>query len=173
MLQFMDKSAAAQNFTDSLLTAIREQRHTAARIIIATQEPTISPKLLDLCSLTLVHRFTSPEWLEALKAHLAGASSVAGGGQSNLERLFKTIVNLNVGESLLFSPSALLEIADGRPRKLGAEYVKLKTRRRVGQDGGGSVMALRNEPSIKKAERSAGLWAEKKKIRLTPSKSSC
>ena len=69
----MNGTAASEVFTQSLLTVIREQRHKGARVIIATQEPTISPKLLDLCSMTFVHRFTSPEWLETLKKHLAAA----------------------------------------------------------------------------------------------------
>ena len=40
---------------------------------LATQEPTISPRLLDLCSFTLVYRFTSPDWLKVLKTHLVAA----------------------------------------------------------------------------------------------------
>lgn len=62
--------------TDKLLGTIRLQRHLGARIIISTQEPTISPRLLDLCSVTIVHRFTSPDWLATLKQHLAGASTL-------------------------------------------------------------------------------------------------
>lgn len=72
--QFLRESPAAQKLTESLVTAVRLQRHLACRVIIATQEPTISPRLLDLCSFTLVHRFTSPDWLNALKNHLAAVS---------------------------------------------------------------------------------------------------
>ena len=43
---------AAGRLTSSLLTTIREQRHNAARVIIATQEPSISGSLLDLCSVS-------------------------------------------------------------------------------------------------------------------------
>ncbi|THW04447.1 hypothetical protein D6D24_10537 [Aureobasidium pullulans] len=59
--KFMKNTPAAETFTENLLTVIREQRHNACRVVIATQEPTISPKLLDLCSITMVHRFTSPD----------------------------------------------------------------------------------------------------------------
>lgn len=59
--KFLDKGVpSADIFTSSLLTTIREQRHNATRVIIATQEPTISEKLLDLCSISIVHRFNSP-----------------------------------------------------------------------------------------------------------------
>lgn len=140
--KFMNQTSAAENFTESLLTVIREQRHKAARIIIATQEPTISPKLLDLCSVTFVHRFTSPEWMTALQGHLAGASTVGGGSKSELQDLFKEIVNLNVGEHLLFSPSATLDAVGGTAAKLGMACVKCKTRPRITADGGRSIMAI-------------------------------
>jgi hypothetical protein len=73
--KFMTNSAECQSLTESLLATIRLQRHLGARVLISTQEPTISPRLLDLCSITIVHRFTSPDWLATLKQHLAGASS--------------------------------------------------------------------------------------------------
>lgn len=72
--KYMSKGPDSEALTSSLETAIRIQRHIGARVIISTQEPTISPRLLDLCSVTIVHRFSSPEWLEVLKNHLAGAS---------------------------------------------------------------------------------------------------
>jgi len=75
--KFLDKDIpSAEIFTNSLLTTIREQRHNAARVIIATQEPTISEKLMDLCSVSIVHRFSSPAWFTALCGHLGGASNL-------------------------------------------------------------------------------------------------
>ncbi len=149
--QFMTNSAAANAFTENLLSVIRQQRHLATRVIIATQEPTISPKLLNLSSMTFVHRFTSPEWLNALKAHLAGASRIgANGSERKLEEIFETIVNLNPGEALLFAPSAMLHVRedvskDGevtrRGEKLGMRYLKIRVRKRLTADGGRSIMA--------------------------------
>ncbi len=150
----MNGSSASEVFTQSLLTVIREQRHKGARVVIATQEPTISTKLLDLCSMTIVHRFTSPEWLSTLKGHLAGASMAGGNNGADLHQLFKEIVNLNVGESLLFSPSAMLDVVNERSSstdqtktsreniaKLGMAHVRFKTRPRLTADGGRSIMA--------------------------------
>jgi hypothetical protein len=77
--KFLDKNIpSADVFTSSLLTTIREQRHNAAGVIIATQEPTISEKLLDLCSISIVHRFNSPAWFTTLCGHLGAASALAG-----------------------------------------------------------------------------------------------
>lgn len=139
-------------FTESLLHYIREQRHSGIRVIIATQEPTISPKLLDLCSMTVVHRFTSPAWFQTLKAHLAGVATLSDGDSSReINELFDTIVHLAAGQALLFSPLAMLEAADTGPltsshslklQKLGRGYVKMQVRERLTADGGKSVMAV-------------------------------
>ncbi|KAK3364455.1 hypothetical protein B0T25DRAFT_443592 [Lasiosphaeria hispida] len=80
--KYMNDSPECQTLTEALLATIRLQRHLGARVVISTQEPTISPKLLDLCSVTVVHRFTSPDWLNALRKHLAGVSA----GSKMLER---------------------------------------------------------------------------------------
>ncbi|KAG9655390.1 hypothetical protein KCU64_g6571, partial [Aureobasidium melanogenum] len=152
--KFMKNTTAAETFTENLLTVIREQRHNACRVVIATQEPTISPKLLDLCSMTFVHRFSSPDWMVTLKNHLAGASDLAtatdtsDGGDVGQKQgpaaLFEKIINLDVGESLLFAPSAVLEVDEhGKKKKLGVGCVRFKTRSRLGVDGGQSVLAVR------------------------------
>ncbi len=120
----MTQSAASAVFTESLLTVIREQRHKGARVIIATQEPTISPKLLDLCTMTFAHRFTSPEWLTTLKDHLAGVSSIGGNTKDDIQNIFEDIVGLDVGESLIFSPAATLDVVGGHITKLGMTHLK-------------------------------------------------
>ncbi|EFZ01563.1 AAA-like domain protein [Metarhizium robertsii] len=119
--KYMTESAESQTLTDSLLSTIRLQRHLGARIVIATQEPTISPKLLDLCSVTVVHRFTSPNWLDSLKNHLAGATAgwktaTEGEGESgkssaeSMAELLSRIVSLRQGEALLFCPSGIVGV---------------------------------------------------------------
>ncbi|KAL7923123.1 hypothetical protein ACQKWADRAFT_67317 [Trichoderma austrokoningii] len=126
--KYMTGTAECEVLTNSLLSNIRLQRHLGLRVIISTQEPTISPKLLDLCSVTIVHRFTSPDWLQSLKKHLAGASisflnkgQVDGDGDKNslvaglnpndfAMELFSKIVALRRGQALLFCPSAIIDV---------------------------------------------------------------
>ena len=136
----MNQSAAAETFTDRLLTTIREQRHKGIRIIIATQEPTISAKLLDLSSVTVVHFFKSPDWFDTIKKHLSGASSLTNTTEKQQE-VFKQILGLQVGESLVFAPSSFLCFKENSVVKLGSSIMKMKTRRRQGEDGGKSVLA--------------------------------
>jgi hypothetical protein len=153
----MNSSAEASVLTQTLLSTVRLQRHLGARIIISTQEPTISPALLDLSSVTIVHRFTSPEWLKTLERHLAGAASKLlknkGDGEEDekekssiAEKVFKEIVKLKVGEALLFSPSAVVGIESSgkgneKLKRLGTGFVKIRVRSRLTTDGGKSVMA--------------------------------
>lgn len=136
--KYMGETAECEALTGNLLATIRLQRHLGARVLISTQEPTVSPRLLDLCSVTVVHRFTSPDWLRVLSHHLAGISSAArvarmldgleqehqgqggeedgGGGVHRLVlssedpvlELFARIVKLRTGEALVFSPSSIV-----------------------------------------------------------------
>jgi hypothetical protein len=64
-------SGAAKAFTEKLLQTVRKQQHQAVRVVIATQEPSINTQLLDLCSITMVHRCTSPARFNVLKRHVA------------------------------------------------------------------------------------------------------
>jgi hypothetical protein len=172
--KYMTDSQECAALTEALLATIRLQRHLGARVVISTQEPTISPKLLDLCSVTVVHRFTSPDWLNALRKHLAGVSSggrllekarrlnlgsdeeddaedgvnsLALGDADPALELFSRIVDLRVGEALLFAPSAIIGVKKrkegGRAevRRLAHGVLKVRIRNRTTADGGRSIMA--------------------------------
>lgn len=159
--KFMNDSAEAQTLTETLLSTIRLQRHLGARIIISTQEPTISPDLLDLCSVTIAHRFTSPEWMKTLKGHLAAAApdmsdaepdtgdrdadTISGAKIPTAATIFKKIVELEVGEALLFSPSAMVGVdvggGGGSYVRLAGGFLKVRVRSRLTTDGGKSKLA--------------------------------
>jgi hypothetical protein len=154
-----EDSEAASAFTSTILRNVREQRHKAVRVVVATQEPSINPALLDLCTITIVHRFTSPAWFAEIRKHLAGAvfaekateefladdfEEEEDGGVKRARdvSLMREIVRLKVGESLLFCPTAALSVAgNGSVRKLHEGYIKFKTRPRLTTDGGKSCMA--------------------------------
>ncbi len=138
--KFLTETSAANTFTEDLVRAIREQRHLATRVMIATQEPTLSPALLDLCNVTVVHRFQSQAWYNTLKNHLAALNARNEG-----DDVFSRIVDLESGEALVFCPTACLdvELREGiavviKALKLG--YIKMRVRRRVTADGGQSIM---------------------------------
>lgn len=171
----MTDTSPAQKLTDNLLSVIRQQRHLATRVLISTQEPTISPKLLDLCNVIIAHRFTSPEWLSFMKRHLA---AIAVEAESN--DLLARIVGLNEGEAYLFAPAGIISNRDFEPiysqeypergegeeeeededesedvGKLGLGYLKIKVRKRLTEDGGKSILA--NSVAATVAPRTTGV----------------
>jgi len=162
--KYMNSATEATTLTQTLLSSIRLQRHLGTRVFISTQEPTISPALLDLCSITIVHRFSSPEWLRCLRQHLAALDKdnldldIESDGKerkpNGQKEIFGQIVKLRVGEALLFAPSAIIGVEkkdavvgqarfgeEVETRRLGVGYLKIKIRARLTTDGGKSVMA--------------------------------
>jgi hypothetical protein len=160
----MTDTPAAKQLTETLLAIIRQQRHYGVRVIISTQEPTITPRLIDLCAVTVIHRFYSPEWFSALRRHIAPARSqksrsgsrnqnpdingANGDSDENDENdetadeLFRNISGLGTGEALVFAPSAILAMeASGRTRKADKLF-KMKMRKRVTWDGGKSLVCV-------------------------------
>jgi hypothetical protein len=110
-------------------------------VIISTQEPTISPRLMDLCSIFIVHRFSSPEWYDIIHRHV----SIAAKDSTSLGILFGRIINLGVGEALLFAPSAILtrrEEGEDKLCQLSSDILKVKIRKRLTWDGGKSIVCL-------------------------------
>jgi hypothetical protein len=137
----MTNTPASKVLTESILTVIRQQRHYGARVIISTQEPTVSSRLMDLCSVFIVHRFSSPEWFDVIRRHIC----ILSRDKDCLDNMFERIINLRVGEALLFAPSAILSKIDDGPDvlfKLSSSLLKIKMRNRVTWDGGKTVVCL-------------------------------
>jgi hypothetical protein len=138
--KYMNQSPTAKNFTDRLLLTVRKQRHIGIGVIIATQEPTVSEKLLDLCSVSIVHQFKSSAWFQTIRNHLGGAS-IMSSSPDEQACLFEDIVGLGVRECRVFAPGAFVRMDDDeKPRRLGSGVIHMRTRTRVGVDGGVSVM---------------------------------
>ncbi|KIY01429.1 uncharacterized protein Z520_02981 [Fonsecaea multimorphosa CBS 102226] len=136
--KFLTKSGEAEKLTDELTSIVRQQRHLASRIIISTQEPTLAPRLIDLCNVCIVHRFSSPAWFEILRDHLAGASRHK---DYNNAMLFEMIVGLQTGEALIFCPAALFDVYNGNVHTLKDAFIRVRIRNRLTADGGKSILA--------------------------------
>lgn len=109
--------------------------------MIATQEPTLSPQLIDLCNICIVHRFNSPAWFNILKDHLAGAKAGFDGSKGDAQLLFDKIVALRTGEAFLFCPTALLDVIESQMVNLQNGFLRVKMRPRCSADGGRSILA--------------------------------
>jgi hypothetical protein len=114
----------------------------------ALTEKLLRTQLLDLCSITMVHKCTSPAWFKVLKQHVAALylnlpipsveASDMDGGMAELPQddkaLFQEIVRLKLGESLLFCPTAAVTVAGEGIGRMEGGYVRFKTRQRVTAD---------------------------------------
>ncbi|KAH7101551.1 P-loop containing nucleoside triphosphate hydrolase protein [Auriculariales sp. MPI-PUGE-AT-0066] len=126
----------------SIATIIRQQRHLATRVIIATQEPTVIPDtVLDLSSFVVCHRFTSPSWCSHLSRHVSTQD----------QSWFKDVMNLPTGDAIIFSPAAR---TTETLAPLGTEALHIKVRPRLTSDGGASVMAIDSATRLPLKEKS-------------------
>ncbi|KAH7101548.1 P-loop containing nucleoside triphosphate hydrolase protein [Auriculariales sp. MPI-PUGE-AT-0066] len=120
----------------SIATIIRQQRHLATRVIVASQEPTVIPDtLLDLSSFVVCHRFTSPSWCSHLSRHVSTQD------QSWLQ----DVMNLPTGDAIVFSPAAR---TTETLAPLGTEALRIRIRPRLTSDGGASVMAIKSATQL-------------------------
>lgn len=137
--KYLDCTNGLSGLTQALLSLIRQQRHLAMRVIISTQEPTVLPPvLLDLTTVTVLHRFSSPAWWQHIQKHLSADVTA--------EDFFDKVVTLKTGQALVIAPTAYVvsykvdeEIRVG---PLVRGYMLIKTRRRVTKDGGASVLVV-------------------------------
>jgi len=110
-----------------LIEAVREMRHRATSVIIASQDPLSVPlALIELSSIIFLHKFNSPNWLKHIQ-------------QSNtaLKGLTPEMMNtMSAGEAYVWA-SKSSEINYTR------QPYKIKCRPRVTKHGGDSLLATR------------------------------
>ena len=136
----MSQSTESAKLTEALITIIRQQRHLATRVLIATQEPTLSPQLLDLCDVSVIHLFRSPAWYQVLRNHLAGVREDSFRPKSELD-IFQQVLTLGVGEALIFCPTAIYDVGQDGPVRATYRYIRLQVREGIATDGGLSITA--------------------------------
>jgi hypothetical protein len=132
----MSPTPGSKALTEELRTTVRLQRHYGARLIVSTQEPTLLTDLIALCSITVVHRFSSPEWFAAIKRHIPIAPD-------QCQATMVAIEGLETGTALVYSPNAVLDQdEDGRLVKGTGRMLEVRVRKRITRDGGQSVLAM-------------------------------
>ncbi|TBU49055.1 hypothetical protein BD309DRAFT_883325 [Dichomitus squalens] len=141
--KYLSSNRSFTGLTKALTELTRQQRHLAMRVIISTQEPTVLPPvLIDLCSIAILHRFSSPAWWEAIIKRVSADFSD--------EDAFDHVVKLKTGEAIILAPSGLgvfpSRTCVGAPglQHFGRRYLHVRTRRRVTADGGASRMVVQD-----------------------------
>ncbi|EEQ32230.1 conserved hypothetical protein [Microsporum canis CBS 113480] len=119
-----------------------KQRHLGVRLIISTQEPTISPRLIDLCSMAIIHRFSSPEWYQSIQNHITIGHTKDNSGSADGKDGLYQISSLRTGEALVFAPSAHILDENQSLRDTKHKVFKLAVRKRITWDGGQSILCV-------------------------------
>ncbi|TFY80819.1 hypothetical protein EWM64_g3199 [Hericium alpestre] len=148
--KYLSQTRTSSGLTNALLTLIRQQRHMSMRVIISTQEPTIIPPVfIDLCSVVILHRFSSSAWWDHLGKHVS--SDLSG------DDTFDKVVQLKTGEAIVLAPSGLCIFqtaavkgqdsdGDNKPKRVlgqfGRRFILVRTRKRITHDGGASLLAV-------------------------------
>jgi DNA helicase HerA-like ATPase len=105
---------------DSVVSVIRQMRHQATSVLIASQDPPSLPlKVVELSSLVMLHRMDSPAWLK----HIQKAVTPLG------ELTPQVVARLRPGEAYLWARSATDPMFTNRA-------VKVECRPRVTKHGG-------------------------------------
>ncbi|MCX5991191.1 MAG: hypothetical protein NTZ04_02500 [Chloroflexi bacterium] len=73
------------DFAQEVETLVREMRHKATALVIASQDPlSIPDKVIGLSSIVILHRMTSPDWLRHIKRGCAAVANLKPSDVSSL-----------------------------------------------------------------------------------------
>lgn len=123
------KYVTESSLISQVVETIREMRHQATSVVIASQDPLSVPRaVIELTSILLLHRMTSPQWLKHLKSAI-----------SALDQVSESVLSaLQPGEALLWAQRATDKRFTQRPQKI-------TVRPRFSQHGGGTKTAIEGE----------------------------
>ncbi|WP_280153255.1 hypothetical protein [Piscinibacter sp. XHJ-5] len=120
------KYISESDLISQVVETIREMRHQATSVIIASQDPLSVPRaIIELTSVLIMHRMTSPQWLKHLRSALAALEDVPDGA----------VTSLQPGEALVWAQRSTDKRFALRPQKV-------TIRPRFTQHGGGTKTAV-------------------------------
>jgi DNA phosphorothioation-dependent restriction protein DptH len=109
-----------------VVETIREMRHQATSVVIASQDPLSVPRpVIELTSILVLHRMTSPQWLKHLKSAI--------GALDELTEM--QVAALKPGEALVWAQRST-------DKRVSVQPQKLVIRPRFTQHGGGTRTAV-------------------------------
>jgi DNA helicase HerA-like ATPase len=111
-----------------VVETIREMRHQATSIVIASQDPLSVPRsIIELTSILILHRMTSPQWLKHLKSAISALDDISDAHLSVLQ----------AGDALIWAQRCTDKRFSQRP-------YKVQIRPRFSMHGGGTKTAVPN-----------------------------
>jgi DNA helicase HerA-like ATPase len=123
------KYISESDLISQVVETIREMRHQATSVIIASQDPLSVPRaIIELTSILILHRMTSPQWLKHLRGAIVSLSDVPDAA----------VTSLLPGEALVWAQRSTDRRFTLRPQKISI-------RPRFTQHGGGTKTAVEGE----------------------------
>lgn len=120
------KYISESSLISQVVETIREMRHQATSVIIASQDPISVPRaIIELTSVLILHRMTSPQWIKHLRGALAALEDVPDAA----------VTSLQPGEALVWAQRSTDKRFALRPQKV-------TIRPRFTQHGGGTKTAV-------------------------------
>ena len=120
------KYISESDLISQVVETIREMRHQATNVIIASQDPLSVPRaIIELTSVLILHRMTSPQWLKHLRSAIVALDDVQDAA----------ITSLQPGEALVWGQRCTDKRFTLRPQKVSI-------RPRFTQHGGGTKTAV-------------------------------
>jgi hypothetical protein len=120
------KYISESDLISQVVETIREMRHQATSVIIASQDPLSVPRaIIELTSVLILHRMTSPQWLKHLRGAIASLNDIQDAA----------VTSLLPGEALVWAQRSTDNRFTLRPQKL-------TVRPRFTQHGGGTKTAV-------------------------------
>ena len=120
------KYISESDLISQVVETIREMRHQATSVVIASQDPLSVPRaIIELTSVLIMHRMTSPQWLKHLRGALAALEDVPDAA----------VTSLQPGEALVWAQRSTDKRYALRPQKV-------TIRPRFTQHGGGTKTAV-------------------------------
>ncbi|WP_158626543.1 hypothetical protein [Corallococcus interemptor] len=112
-----------------VVETIREMRHQATSVLIASQDPLSVPRaVIELTSVLVLHRMSSPQWLKHLKGAIVALEGIADA----------QVTSLKPGEALVWAQRSTDPRFVQRPQKV-------TIRPRVTRHGGGTKTAVQGD----------------------------
>lgn len=109
-----------------VVAMIREMRHWATSVVIASQDPLSVPRaIIELTSVLILHRITSPQWLKHLRTAIVALNDVQDAA----------VTSLLPGEALVWAQRST-------DKRFTLRLQKLAVRPRFTQHGGGTKTAV-------------------------------
>ena len=111
-----------------VVETIREMRHQATSVVIASQDPLSVPRsVIELTSVLILHRMTSPQWLKHLKSAISALDDVSD----------TQLAALRAGEALAWAQRST-------DKRFSQRAYRIQIRPRVSLHGGGTKTAVPN-----------------------------